>query len=265
MNDDKLTRLEAIFKVANDGVASMKEVSEIAAAIIQAVKQMLTDFSQEIGGIRDTAKKGDDALHTRVDDTELLITKSQQEIERRIREIELTPGDPGKDADLEILKAMVLESIVLPEAEKSEVIPERTIEDIRDGLEELQGDDRLDVSAIKGIRKLISSLLETVRSTSYTGLLGVTQLIAGTNVTIDNSNPHYPVINALGGGSFSVLVPTGTVNGTNRTFVFGTAPQVVILDNGNIMNKVSSDGTINWTGTTTIVLAQAPNFNIFAF
>lgn len=68
-----------------------------------------------------------------------------------------------------------------------------------------------------------------------------------------------------GSGSFAVLVPTGTVNGINKTFVFTSTPQVIVLDNGNIMNKVSKDATVNWTGTTTVILTQAPNSNIFGF
>lgn len=78
---------------------------------------------------------------------------------------------------------------------------------------------------------------------------------------------HRLYVNSTGGGSGSVtvLVPTGTVNGVNQTFVFSSAPNVIVLDNGNTMNKVSSDGTVNWTGTTTVVLNQAPNFNIFGF
>lgn len=69
-------------------------------------------------------------------------------------------------------------------------------------------------------------------------------------------------------GSFSVLLPTsGAVNGVNTTFVFSQAPKVIILDNSNIMNKqnIIPDSTVNWTGTTTVVLNQAPNFNIFGF
>lgn len=62
-----------------------------------------------------------------------------------------------------------------------------------------------------------------------------------------------------------VLIPTGIVNGINTSFVFSSAPSVIVLDNGNTMNKVSSDGTVNWTGTTTVVLNQAPSFNIYGF
>jgi hypothetical protein len=68
---------------------------------------------------------------------------------------------------------------------------------------------------------------------------------------------------SLASTGVTVLVPTGTVNGSNTTFVFPSAPSLIVLDNGNIMNQTSSDGTVNWTGTTTVVLNQAPNFNIF--
>lgn len=66
-------------------------------------------------------------------------------------------------------------------------------------------------------------------------------------------------------GSFAVLVPTGSVNGVNKAFVFASAPSVIVLDNGTTMNKVNSDTTVNWTGTTNVSLTVAPNFNIFGF
>lgn len=66
-------------------------------------------------------------------------------------------------------------------------------------------------------------------------------------------------------GSVTVMVPTGAVNGTNQVFVFPNAPSVVVVDNGSTMNKTSSDGTQNWTGTTTITLLVAPTSNIFGF
>lgn len=57
---------------------------------------------------------------------------------------------------------------------------------------------------------------------------------------------------------------SGAVNGINQVFVWTTAPTVIVVDQGRPMQKVSSDGTINWTGTTTTTLAVAPNFDIFS-
>lgn len=63
-------------------------------------------------------------------------------------------------------------------------------------------------------------------------------------------------------GTFEV--PTGTVDGSNTSFVFATAPSVVVID-GIAKQKTNSDGTVNWTGTTTIAVTSSPNFDIFGF
>ena len=56
---------------------------------------------------------------------------------------------------------------------------------------------------------------------------------------------------------------SGSVNGSNTTFVWTLEPKTIVVD-GLALNKVSTDGTVNWTGTTTTVLTVAPNNNIFA-
>lgn len=77
------------------------------------------------------------------------------------------------------------------------------------------------------------------------------------------------VVSNGGGGIANVSVsatgyqqPTGTVNGTNQTFIFTIAPNVISVD-GVTKQKVASDGTVNWTGTTTTVLAVAPTYDVF--
>lgn len=68
-----------------------------------------------------------------------------------------------------------------------------------------------------------------------------------------------------GGGSASgsgYQVPTGTVNGINNIFTFTTAPNAISVD-GISFNQISSDGTVNWTGSKIITLTVAPNFSIF--
>lgn len=65
-------------------------------------------------------------------------------------------------------------------------------------------------------------------------------------------------------GTTPVAPISGAVNGTNQTFVFAVAPTAIVVDQGRTMQKVSSDGTVNWTGTTTVVLAVAPVSDIFA-
>ncbi len=64
-------------------------------------------------------------------------------------------------------------------------------------------------------------------------------------------------------GSISILTPTGAVDGVNTIFVFTSAPSLIGVDQGRIMQKTSSDGSTNWTGTTTVTLTVAPTFDIY--
>lgn len=96
----------------------------------------------------------------------------------------------------------------------------------------------------------------------------VNSVVAGTNVTVDSTDPANPIVSATGGGSFSVMQPlSGVVNGVNKVFTWSSAPSVIVLDNGTTMNKknITPDLTDNWTGTTTTTLQIAPTFNIYAF
>lgn len=68
-----------------------------------------------------------------------------------------------------------------------------------------------------------------------------------------------------GGGGSGYQQPTsGVVNGINAIFTWTTSPNIIVVDETRSMQRVSSDGTVNWTGTTTTVLSIAPNFDIYA-
>lgn len=211
-----------------------------------------------------------------------------------------TPGLPGKDytpteADkryiASLIKVPIVEKVI--EIQKTEVIKEQPIiteitkevavpvidtsEDIRNKLELLQGDERLDAKAIKGlpeIEKKVASLgpangpsgLKVYVGGTKRGQLREVNLAAGTGITLAYSLVNgLPTITFTGSGGFTKLSPTGTVNGSNKTFVFTSAPTLIIVDQGRAMQQTSSDGTVNWTGTTTVVLAIAPNFDVYGF
>ncbi len=104
---------------------------------------------------------------------------------------------------------------------------------------------------------------------AYRDQNSVPTLIASSNV--DGFTPvrlwadpitHRLLVDTGGASSGGYQLPTGTVNGSNQTFTFTTAPSAIVVD-GLTINKVQSDGTVNWTGTTVVILAVAPNFNIF--
>lgn len=141
-------------------------------------------------------------------------------------------------------------------------LPLSFIEDLERRFEEVLANVR---KRRGGDNTMIGGPTQLLIKSNGTGISNVAQINFGSNITVTPTGDGTSVdVNASGGGgSFSVMVPTGTVDGSNRSFVFTSAPQLIALDNGNLMNKVSSDGTVNWTGTTSVTLTQAPNSNIY--
>lgn len=90
---------------------------------------------------------------------------------------------------------------------------------------------------------------------------------AGSNVTItavNNNTTHHTdiTISSTGGsGGSGYQAPlTGGLTGTNT---WTNAPNVIVVD-GVPKQQTQTDGTINWTGTTTTVLTVNPTFDVFA-
>lgn len=107
----------------------------------------------------------------------------------------------------------------------------------------------------------------TVNGITYVSGYGWTR--SGQTVTFDGDITGATIINfhngtAIPSGSTTYEVPSGTVNGSNTLFTFATTPVVIVID-GIAYEKTSSDGTVNWTGTTSVTVTIAPNFDIFGF
>ena len=96
-----------------------------------------------------------------------------------------------------------------------------------------------------------------------TGGTSIATLVQGSGITITNGHGTVTIAASVSGSGFQT--PTsGTINGTNKVFVWTTAPNAISVDNGRIIQATSSDGTINWTGTTTTTLTIAPNNDLFS-
>ena len=126
----------------------------------------------------------------------------------------------------------------------------------RDGLELLQGDERLDKKAIRGIEDIEKNIKEIqIRPTQGGGKRGIQlfvdgsrkgltsqslNLIAGTNVTLtySYSNGRNDVTISASGGSgvTTLLTATGTVNDSNVTFTFASEPVLVVVNGTSLRN-----------------------------
>lgn len=140
--------------------------------------------------------------------------------------------------DYKKIKDIVIKDIIVKDGKDADedVITDRVInklpqfgEQFRDGLELLNGEDRLDIKAIKGLDDYeeTSRLARQPKGTQYSGIMGIKDIVAGANITIDKTNLHYPVISSTGGGGSGAV---DSVNGQTG---------VVVLDTGDIADTLN--------------------------
>jgi len=189
--------------------------------------------------------------------------------------IALTRANDGKTPSLEELRALIIPLIpppvpgkdgkdgVTPSVDVDEIIrivvslipppkngedgtngsPDKPIE-IADKLNTLE--EKVEMRVIKGLALALKNLQRAIREK------GGGRQIAGSGATT---------------GGLTKLEATGTVDGLtnptpNRVFTFTTAPVIIYIDSVPYQ-KVQSDGTVIWTGTTTVTLIKAPNYDVF--
>lgn len=137
----------------------------------------------------------------------------------------------------------------------------------RDRLETLQGDERLDIRAVKGLEEALAQAQKDGKPIRIgTGRLGMYIFVGGKKIGTINMldfvpsgsmGISYSVINGrpsmtftASGGGTNVETPTGTVDGTNTQFTPTKEPKYVISDGTTYFenNGYTWDGThINMT------------------
>lgn len=138
--------------------------------------------------------------------------------------------------------------------EIKEVAVNDAIEKTRDKLEALPDGEKLRIDAIENLRDELNDLLKRISSArgGYGGAsFAIKGIVAGSNITIDNTKPSYPIISSTGGGGAGVTAetPSGTVDGSNATFTVSNEPSFVIIDG---MFRVSGFGYTYSGGTITV-------------
>ena len=131
------------------------------------------------------------------------------------------------------------------------LIPKTDVPEIKDIIKEIKTKKLIEMRDIKNMPLNMGDM-------RWHG--GGDTVSAGTNITITTVNGK-KVINATGSGGSGYQVPlSGGLTGTNT---WATAPNVIVVD-GVPMQKTRTDGTPNWTGTTTTVLTALPAYDVFA-
>lgn len=215
--DPKLEKLNKLFSLIKEDTLTPKEVEQFLVMVLEVVKKSKAEFEslskenlatisesveyiKQLGNTLDTdLSKKSATLLKKIEDKLTLVDKKISAIKSiKVKDgKDGLDGRDGKDADEEFIVKKVLEQI--PETE--EIDGEDIVEKINKL--PLEENKKIDASHIKNLPK----------QTIYGGTSGVKEIIAGSNMTVDNSNPQYPVVSSTGGGG-------GSPGGSNKQIQF---------------------------------------------
>jgi len=205
MDEKKLDKLNKLLEIMKDDVVSPAEIQKFLTVVLQFITKSKTEFQnlsqenlqkidQALNKIEQDHKANLASVSQVTSETEKNITT---EFNARIKEIKslmeetlLKKPKDGLDAP-PADENKIIESVIEKLPKHKDVILDSG-EEIKVKLEILKGEDRLDASAIKNLPK---------GKGFFGGTMGIKEIVAGTNITVDNTNLGYPVINSTGGGT----------------------------------------------------------------
>ncbi len=257
LEEDALSKeqmLETLKQVVSHVTAIKKQTTDTIAKLEETYKNALASLN---ASREQDAQKLHAALATASDNVTQRHDASLQAISDRLATIK--DGADGETPDIKAIAASVLALIKLPE--ERAVIMDGP-EEIRNKLELLQDDERLDISAIKGVEGIHAGISAAHKVASQSGrgfqlLVGSTKkglaqylnFIAGTGMTVSHSTKQGRNDITFASGSTAPLTPTETPDGNLAIFTFAAAlaqPSFIISD-GVYMQATSKAGTTNWT------------------
>lgn len=248
-NDKKMKRLEALLDSFDSGAVQPEELIQAIEAVMAIID---TNGKTLVDKIVETEKANEKDIAGLK--SELAKTRDNlQSVINQVKDNSDTSVSSVKKALLsEIKRVEALIPVLPPETDLSEVFNEIESqkqslanlsflivgENIRNALESLQGDDRLDKSAIKGFDEEVGKSTSKYMKDGI-GLV-VRQLVAGSGVTIDNSNQEYPIITSTGGGAVegtSILSTGETVGKVLQADGDNTSSWVTLAGGGNALTS----------------------------
>lgn len=248
----------------------VKESKDLTAEEAKQIRLAITELKKEAkdiqkNGLSDIRSDVESRLNGAIESFSSIIEKTFSKMSKEHKSSldfiydKVSSLKDGEDADEEAVKALVVADL---KNDRSFFLP--TAVETRNGLEMLEGEDRLDKSAIKGIEEIQDEIknIKAIRVTggargvqlyvdgAKKGMVQYINLVAGTNVTLtyNRANGRNDItISATGGsGAFSILAATGTVDNSNTTFTFASEPTLVVVNGTSYRNGFG----VTITGTT---------------
>ena len=242
INDKKIEKLNALLEMVNADFATFDDLIQSSQALLgiittekARVDKLVADNKSE-----DSQEKKDmlDTLNAKLDEKEknlkYLISELGRAYSDNDEQISAKFSKEVKRLERKIPSKVDLTEIIA-KIESLEVginsFPTELTangEAVRDALELLQDDERLDKSAIKGLDEWYDSILKLassknivagVRLLRYLSDVNIEGITDGQGIAWNTTTQRFePITLGGGGGSVTVSTPTGTVNGSNVTF-----------------------------------------------
>lgn len=281
--DQKFQRILELAKIADALTATQaREYVQLLVSLTQKQKEALVkefqSFADKVSQeTYQKIKEGVDIVSEKHKDAMLEVRqlsnkqkKAHEEMMvecmKLLEEIKSIEVKDGEDADEEVIVEKVLSQIKLPEIK--EVVLDNA-EQLRDKLETLEGEDRLDAKAIKNLPESVNTIMAGAGGRLLSQMNDVdTTGIANNYILKWNSTRGIWEVgaNSGGGGSSSSIyneVPSGLVNGSNTTFTtsqnFTTNTTRVYLN--GLRQKLVSGVDYTESGNSQIIFNSPPAIN----
>jgi len=277
LDSKSIQGFKRLFSLLDPDTLTKEQFLEFARNVIDFVKKTDARNIKEFNDIKEAFEKKAERIISKLNDDNALnidglkqklsgslsdqMEKMNKEYQGKMYEMEtkILNLKDGKDADEVAILNSLKSQIKIPTIEELKDDLPRMGAEIRDALELLQGDERLNIDAIKGLQELLDQLknrasvvggggnryLDNLANVNPTGKAN------GSVLRWDSTLDRWvPGVISGGGG---VETPTGTINGVNKTFTVTTTP-LFITYNGQTMYE-NSGYTLS---SLTITMTDAP-------
>lgn len=256
-------------KIKGESIESIKEIRKTVEELRETLEFSDSSIDEDLQDIYEKLDSVEGLIETSM---EMAVATAADDATPKFDEIQTKLEEAVKTIEEKLRKAV-------------DSIEKYDDKELKEGIRVLKADNKVHFKSTKELRKEFEKLEEMVikfsKATYEYGssfsVLANGNLVGqsfginfknGTNTTVvvtSNTQGFIDVaINATGSGGTGYQQPTsGIVDGSNKVFVFATAPNVICVDQGRTMQATSSDTTVNWTGTTTVTLKVAPTSDIF--
>jgi len=240
----KTEQFKELLKLTTDSLTKT-EFLDAFKTVLDFCKKAVQDLTQKYQAV---ISRTEVEISTKLSNLEEKVDTKLSQVKNGRDGVNGEKGADGKDADTDSV-AILASKLAISEVQKSIPTIDAIMQElpqagasIRDGLELLKGDERLEISAIKDLQELLDEIKKEK-----------TRVIGGGGFSAMAMYQHFSHWSQM----------TGTVDGTNKDFTLGVAPNPiesleVMVDNSPLFE------TSDWTyapATKTVSFILAPPLN----